>query len=74
MSSVSVPSNRSYNFVCDSASSFGFGFFCCNSRSSIRIRICIGVWSLVLPGVSGVGNQKVLFSGCGLLVLSSSVR
>ena len=44
VSSVSIQSNRSRNFIRDSTSSFGFSFSSsCGSRSSLRIRVCIGV-------------------------------
>ena len=49
VSSVSVQSIRSWNFICDSALYFGFSIsFCCSSRSSLRIRVSIGVWFSVL--------------------------
>ena len=70
VSSVSVQSICSGNFIRDFVSSFGFSFFCCSSCSSLRI----GVWSSMLPGFSGVGNQKVLFCWSGLFILSNSVK
>ena len=75
LSSVSVQSKRFKNSILDSLSSCGFSFsFCCNSHSSFKIRVWIGVCSSMLPGFLGVGNQKVLACWSGLFVLSSSVR
>ena len=36
-------------------------FFSFSSYSPLRIRVCFGVWSSILPGFSGVGIQKVFF-------------
>ena len=72
---MSVQSSRFKSFIRDSKSFFGFSFsFCCSSRSSLKNRVCIGVRSSVLPGFSGVGNQKVELCCSGLFVQSNSLR
>ena len=44
VSSVSIQLNHFRIFIRESTSSFGFNFsFPCSSRSSLRIRVCIGV-------------------------------
>ena len=75
VSSVLVQSNRSRNFVRDSVLFFGFKFsFFFNSYSSLKIAVCIGVWSSIIPGFSGVGDQNVLVCCSGLFVLRSSSK
>ena len=70
VSSASVQSKRSKNFVRLSVASFRFNF---SFRSCKLSRISVCIW-VILPGISGVGNQNVLFRCSGLLVLSSSIR
>ena len=73
--SVSVQSNRFKASIRDSTSSFGFSFsFSCSSRSSFKVRVCIGVLISALPGFSGVGNHKMLFCCSGLFVLSNWLK
>ena len=45
--------------------------FSSSSINSLRLRVCIGVWSSDFPGFSGIGNQKVLFCCSGLLAVRS---
>ena len=71
--SVSVQSNRFRNLFWDSLLSCGLSFsLFFSSFCSLRILVCIGVWSSGSPGFSGVGNQIVLSCCSGLFVLRSS--
>ena len=73
--SLSVQSKRLRNLFRDYVVSCGLSFYLsCSSISSLRILVCIGVWSWSFPGFSGVGNQNVSFCCSGLLVLRSSFR
>ena len=63
----------SRNFVRDSVSSFGFGFFLFfSSYSCLWIVVCIGVWSAILTGFLGAGSQNVFFCCSSLIVLRNS--
>ena len=74
VSSVSVQSNRSRNFLLDSALSVLFNVsFSFSLFNSSKIRICIGVRSSFSSGFSFVGNQNVLVRCSGLPVPSSSI-
>ena len=68
-----VQSNRSRILPRDSVLPFWFIFsIVFNSCSSLRTRVCRAVWSSVLPGSMGVGNQNVFFSCTDLFFLSNS--
>ena len=72
---VSVQSKRLRNLFRDSVLSCGLSFsLSLSSFNSLRIRVCIGVWSSGYPGFSGVGNQNVLSCWSGLFVLRSSFK
>ena len=59
--SVSVQSNCLRNLFRDSMRSCGLSSsLSLSSFNSLRILVCIGVWSSGFPGFSGVGNQNVL--------------
>ena len=54
----SVQSKLDRNSVREFLSSSGFNCSnCSSSRNSLRIRVWMGVCSLSLPGIPGVGNQ-----------------
>ena len=54
----SVQSKLDWNWFRDSVSFSGFNCFkCSSSRTSLRIRVWMGVCSLSLPGFCGVENQ-----------------
>ena len=58
-------------FVLSCALSFSFFF---SSINVLRIRVCIGLGSSRFPGISGVGNQKVIFCCSGSFVVKSLFR
>ena len=57
--SESIHLNIARNFFRVCSFSFGSSFSSsANSRSSFKIRFCVGEYSSVFPGFSGVGNQN----------------
>ena len=46
------------------------GLFSLSSISSLRLRVCIRVWSSTFPGFLGVESQKLLFC-CSSLIIQS---
>ena len=75
VSSVSVQSNSSRRFFLDPALSVGFSFsFSFDSFNFLRIDLCFGVRTSVLPEFLRVGNHNGLLCCSGWPVLCSSFR